>query len=280
MKLQNINRILVALDANEISHHVLQAASSLALSLDAQLSSLFVEDINLIRLAELPVAREVVYGRHTKRQLTAADMDRHLNVQSQRLRRFVADIAQQYKLPIGFDVLRGDVAKEVCNAAQKTDLLVLGKNSLSICKHRRIGRTADSVLATADFSLLLVQDKDALNRPVNVLYSGSAASNNALRLGLMLAQPDTGKLNIIIPAADAQLTHQLLQQIQEISAPFGVKPVPSRLTANVPPFDAILAILSHTRRGTLILDSEQTLLDKNQIRDLLEKTDDALILTR
>ncbi|MGB7837261.1 MAG: universal stress protein, partial [Terrimicrobiaceae bacterium] len=57
----NIRRILVALDASAHSRAALEAACELALGLDAELSGLFVEDINLLRLAQLPFASEISY---------------------------------------------------------------------------------------------------------------------------------------------------------------------------------------------------------------------------
>ena len=47
-------RILVALDASAHSHAALAAAVALAARLHAEIEGLFVEDINLLRLAELP----------------------------------------------------------------------------------------------------------------------------------------------------------------------------------------------------------------------------------
>ncbi|MBK7177644.1 MAG: universal stress protein [Chloroflexi bacterium] len=56
-----IQRILVALDASPHSLAALEAAIDLAERLDAELQGLFVEDINLLRLAQLPFARELRY---------------------------------------------------------------------------------------------------------------------------------------------------------------------------------------------------------------------------
>ena len=55
-------RIVVALDASSHSHAALAAAVALAGRLQAELQGIFVEDVNLLRLAELPFAREVRFG--------------------------------------------------------------------------------------------------------------------------------------------------------------------------------------------------------------------------
>ena len=58
------DRILVALDESEDHQRVLQSAAEVAARLKAELRGLFVEDVNLLRLAELPCAREVHQTGH------------------------------------------------------------------------------------------------------------------------------------------------------------------------------------------------------------------------
>ena len=52
-------RILVALDASPYSHAAIEVATILAADLRAELQALFIEDIDLLRLAALPFTREV-----------------------------------------------------------------------------------------------------------------------------------------------------------------------------------------------------------------------------
>ncbi|MGD8821809.1 MAG: universal stress protein, partial [Anaerolineales bacterium] len=54
-----VERILVAVDASSHSRAALEAAAELAASLEVELVGIFVEDINLMRLAELPIAVEI-----------------------------------------------------------------------------------------------------------------------------------------------------------------------------------------------------------------------------
>jgi nucleotide-binding universal stress UspA family protein len=82
-----IRRILVALDASRQSVAALQVAADLASHLEAELVGLFVEDINLLRLAELPFAREVGSYSATRRRLNTRQVERQLKVQAERARR-------------------------------------------------------------------------------------------------------------------------------------------------------------------------------------------------
>ena len=71
-----IQRILVALDASPHSQAALDAAATLAARVSAELQGLFIEDVNLLRLAELPFAREVGSFTATHRRLDARDLER------------------------------------------------------------------------------------------------------------------------------------------------------------------------------------------------------------
>ena len=72
-----IRRILVALDASRHSLAALEAAAELAARLKAELVGLFVEDIDLLRLAGLPFAREIRYPSAIIQQLDSPGWNRN-----------------------------------------------------------------------------------------------------------------------------------------------------------------------------------------------------------
>ena len=67
-------RILVVLDASPFGLEALEAAAGLAARLRAELQGLFVEDVDLLRLAGLPFARELAYSS-SQRRLDVATME-------------------------------------------------------------------------------------------------------------------------------------------------------------------------------------------------------------
>jgi nucleotide-binding universal stress UspA family protein len=58
-RLQGFQRILVALDASPASLAALDFATELAERHQAELLGIYVEDINLLRSAEIPFTREI-----------------------------------------------------------------------------------------------------------------------------------------------------------------------------------------------------------------------------
>ena len=73
-----VRRILVALDASAHSLAAVEAAARLAEKVDAELEGLFVEDVNLIRLARLELAREIDVLSARLRDLESQQLERQL----------------------------------------------------------------------------------------------------------------------------------------------------------------------------------------------------------
>ncbi|HHP7234546.1 MAG TPA: universal stress protein, partial [Desulfobacterales bacterium] len=78
----SIERILVALDASPASVSALQTAVELAARLGARLVGLFVEDMNLLRVTQLPFAREISLFSPWFRRLESGELERQLRVQA------------------------------------------------------------------------------------------------------------------------------------------------------------------------------------------------------
>ena len=70
----SINKILVALDDSPSSLTALENAVRLASRLGAELTGWYVEDINLLRLAQLPSPSELNFYASTFRQLESGDI--------------------------------------------------------------------------------------------------------------------------------------------------------------------------------------------------------------
>jgi len=205
-----IRRILVALDTSRHSLAALEAAAELATSLEAELQGLFVEDVNLLRLAGLPVAREVMYPFVTSARLDRERMERELRAQAAQARQALAAACERREIKWSFRVVRGEVAPEVLAAALKADLLSLGKASRPLVRRVRLGSTARAVAAQATHCVLLLQRDAGIKPPVVVTYDGSPAARQALMMATHLAQKEGGCLTTLI-LADAPDAARRLQ---------------------------------------------------------------------
>jgi len=276
MKKTNINRILVALDPSEVNRSTLQAATTLAINLDAELNALFVEDINLLRLAELPFAREVVYGSPTGRQINVADMERSLHTQTVRLRSLVETIAQQNQIKISLDVLRGDVASIVCSASEQSDLLVIGKNTQRLKQSLKVGSIAQTILSSASCNLMVLQHGATIERSVAVFFTGSKASQKALQLAIQLVEQDHKNLNVVYPASSAEEYAKLKQEVDAFTQAFGFEAAHIQLKDNTTV--AMLDILAGCDARMLLLESRPKALSKVHTQSLIEQSSTPIIL--
>lgn len=279
IKTQNIHRILVALDPSfnirEVNYSILQAATSLAIRLDAELNTLFVEDINLLRLAELPVAREVVYGAATGRKLNINDLERSLNTQTIRLRKLVETVAQQNQIKITFDVMRGDIAREVCSASKNVDLLVVGKNTQTLRQSLKIGNITKAILSSVNCNLLLLQHGAIIERPVAVFYTGSDASQKALQLAIQLVQQDHKNLIVVYSAGTDTQCKELFQKVNVSTEPFGIEARHVQLKSDTA--SAMLDVISVTGARILLFDSSKPVFTSEQVQVLVEQSNTPII---
>jgi nucleotide-binding universal stress UspA family protein len=185
----------------------LEAAVDLARRHNAKLVGLFVEDFNLIRLAQLPFAYEVVRQTAKVRQLGLADMERQLRMQARRARRTLMRQARRYGLDWDFHVARGEVPLEVMAKADESDWIILGKTGWS--QGDRAGSTTRAVLNQAERVILVLDRGLNLKRPVVSLYDGSEVARRSLATAAMLAKGQGVGISIFLVGGSKEDMGQL-----------------------------------------------------------------------
>lgn len=270
MSNDGIKRILVALDASESNRTALQTAAQLASQLHAELQALFVEDINLLRLAELPFARELVIGSHEGRRITLASMERQLQQQTARLRSVVDAVAQQRQLKVQFKVSRGHVSNELRLAAQQMDLLILGKNTQLLQQSLKLGSIAQDVLSSVGCNVLLLQHGAVIERPVAVLFDGSETGQRALQLAIQLAHSDHDQLKILYPAVTAEQQQLMRTQAASLTHPLGIEAGEIFLAANTSA--ALLQASLQYNCRVFIVEADSELFPTETIKELIRQS--------
>jgi nucleotide-binding universal stress UspA family protein len=207
-----IRRILVALDASPHSLAALAAAAELAAAMQAELQGVFVEDINLLRLAELPFTGEIGLYSSRYRTLEPAQLERQLRAQAERLRRIMAQTADRQQLNWSFQVTRGVIATELLGAAAQADLVILGKRGLSPLT-RQLGSTARAILTQTAGPALVLQQGAQLKQPLLLVYDGSPSAQKALVTAAHLIREGRSPLIIFILADDQEQANQFINTV-------------------------------------------------------------------
>jgi nucleotide-binding universal stress UspA family protein len=274
----HIRRILVALDASAASIAALDAAATLAACMDAELLGLFVEDVNLLRLAGLPFASEIDMVSGSARSLAPAQMEQRLRAQATRAQESLSQAAGRRQLRWTFRVARGQVVTELLGAEIEADLIALGTVSTPVIRRARVGSTAQAVIERAARTLLILPHGAPVRTPVGVLFDESPASARAFVLAAQLTQAESGDLIVFLLADDAESEQRLRETAVSLLEPLQVK---ARYRWLVDADTATLArAVRDERIGTLALAADSDALDAQTVHALLERVECAVLLVR
>lgn len=180
-----IRRILLALSGTGEELAWIEAAAELAAALQAELSALFVEDVDLLRASRLPSMWEM--GRHSAqlRMMQADSTVRHLQAAARRMEQALHRAAELHSLRYSFRILQGKPLHTLLTEAASLDLVLLGRRATVIT---------------------------AQPRPLAVLFDGSMAAAGTLAVGLRLARATGRACLVLVVAADAQTYREHVQQ--------------------------------------------------------------------
>ncbi len=272
-----IQRIFVALDASTQSDAALAAAVDMAAALQARLVGIFVEDINLLRAAQLPFVKEVRFSQAEVREINQQQMEQHWRLLASQVHYNLSELAREKQVEFEFEVLRGSVASRLLAAVLEADLLALGRLGRSLLARTRLGSTARLVVSQARSSVLLMHDGGDLTQPVLIFYDDTPAAKRALAVAVQLT-PRHGRLRVLIwtedDAAALEFRRQIIEQIHaaEIDVSF------RRL---YPHEQSQLAHdLDRTPIGLLVIGKPELLLTEDTLAAILEELDIPVLIVR
>jgi nucleotide-binding universal stress UspA family protein len=273
-----IRRILVALDASTHSAAALQAAAELASRYGAELLGLYVEDINLLRLGELPFAQEVGQFTAIRRQLDIREVERQIRGQTGQVRRMFEITTRHARVRWSFQVTRGTVASEVLGAASEVDALVLGRAGWSLVASGRLGSTARAVLVETPVLALIVPHGGCLGAPFLVLHDGSELAEKALDVVAGLMRREEGPLTVLLLTERPEQVEPLRTHVRDWSRERDlVVRYRSLSTTNL---SNLVRALHAEECGTLVVPSRSDILDAQALQAVLDQVEVPVLLVR
>lgn len=270
-----IERILVALDASPNSMAALEAAVALAAEHGATVVGVFVEDMNLVRLAQLPFAREVEQFTARMRDLGLEDLERQLQARAARAAQALAQAAGARGLAWDFRVTRGEISLELLAEGEQADFIVVGRSGWS--GRRRLGSTARVLLSEAPRHVLVLQRGVRISRPVMTLYDGSGAAQRALESAALLAERESRGLTVLLLAEKESEAEELRSQAanwllaREMAARFRWLPATAA---------GELARVVEEEGCLLVLPAELPLLEGEPLVEFIERIECPVMVVR
>jgi len=268
----------VALDASADSAAALEAAVALAARLEAELTGLFVEDIEIVRAAGLPYAREIRVFQRAPHTVDAAELEAQLRARARAIERTLAHSAGEADVRSRFRRVRGRVDAEVLAATGDVDLVVLGRAGHSPLARRRLGSTARAMLARGSRPLLLLGSQVRLREPVFAVFDGSEAGTRALAVALDIAGRGPQPLHVLVTALSAERAGALEAEVRRSLGSVATKVVVHRLVGA--DHARLAEIACGWGAGVLVVPASDPTLDAAALPDALDAAGCPLLLVR
>lgn len=216
--------LLVALDGSVHSLWVLQQAAALAGQLRIGLQALVIEDESLLRLAELPFAREVSRKSGIERTLDAVQLKRALRARSSQFQQVIDRVAAGGQISANLRVVRGHYLAEALSATTSTDLLLLGSAGQGFTIAAR--QQHDSGAKTRSTATMALY-RSTRKSTCTVLYTGTDTAARALDMAVKLidappslssSQSPAPLLTVLIASHTVEDAARLREQASKILA--------------------------------------------------------------
>lgn len=267
-------RILVTLDQSGYGMNLLRLAAGMAAGLQGELLGLLVEDINLIRLAELPFSREVNIFAESDDHFCLESLEKQLRFQADHLRENLAAIAKEQKIPWSFRLARGRLAAEIMTAMGETDMLIMGRMQRVFPPSLRLFSDFTEGRSVVEEGFLI----RGLRQPIMVFFNGTASSGRALTAALLLAGKNSERLVVILPRLEPGRLLELEQRLFHGTRQSSRKPRFLSLANH--DLSALVQLGRRHHAGVLILGQDSFSLGEEHIMTLLGYPDYPVVLVK
>ncbi len=184
--------IVVAISATRRCGETLEMASALAAHIGTDLEVIFVEDENLLRIADLPVAREIDRLSGMTREIDSGRMLQALQGEARRLRHELARLTASSAVRSTVRVVRGQILSEALTASARVEVTFV--HGLA---HTLLGAPPPSRPTRAPIPSTLATTP--VRKPVWTLFEGGSAGVRALSVAAKLTRALGCRLTVLLP---------------------------------------------------------------------------------
>ncbi len=270
-------KILVALDASPQSIHALETGAKLACALKVRLKGLFVEDIDILKLCESPIAQEIHFFSFRRNPAHRKRLEYQLKIMAEKINKKIADIASKLSIPWDFMVTRGGVASEILSAAEEADLVILGKSGWSK-ETFHIGSTAQNLIFKGKGNILILGKTPSKGAPIFLFFFNTPLFKKALELSILIKQDQHSPIVIIIPTTDINqgivIRDSLKKQLKESFKEIFFRIIEVREPSDISVESSIL------REGWFVIPWDSTIVPETSIKAIISQAKGSILIVK
>jgi hypothetical protein len=198
---------------------------------EADVAGVFVEDLNVFRMAELPFATEVCRVTTVRRPVSTSELERQTKLLALRAERAIRRVAERTGARWSFRRYRGRLSAALADVLD-VDLVVVGTARRTLAPAGELHATARTVRAA----------EAEARRPVIVVFDQTGPGDRALGAGIELAERTGRRLIVFLPASMDSAPPDLDRRLQSLD--------PARVVMRSVSFAEPSVLLSAVRRET------------------------------
>lgn len=205
---ERAHRIAVILRGGEADTGALGILASVISEFSAEVAGLFLEDVDLFRLAELPFSHQISRLTSRAQPLSTIELEREVRVQAVRAERALRLTAEKAGLKWSFRRMRGRLEMAIQAAPDVSLLLLTGTR-------HGVGSAGE----TSALGRALRAGEDERARTVVVVYDGSNVAILALQAARRISTRANRSLEVLLVAATPEDEAELRAQAAELIRP-------------------------------------------------------------
>ena len=266
-----IRRVAVALNASLESTLALQAAAELATSMQAELEGIFIEDINLIRLAELPFTREIRPASMTQNAVDLQRMEQELRSLARREQQKLETVAREKGLGCSFSIRRGQIKTELMAAVTRVDVL-------TVCHPVQYVSGKSPRYTSARISRTPAYAGQPAASNLAVVFGNAENEKRSLLAAARLASDLDAEITVLVLAGSVAEADALQREADSILRPLANPVKFVRITGNQVS-DIVSATVSSPTR-LLLVNSNNVLVSSGKLWGCLEQVSCPVLIVR
>ena len=200
---------VVAINAIGACSETLETAALLAATEGAELEVVFVEDANLLRLADLPVTHEIDRISGAIREIDTRRVQRALEVEARRLQREIARIGDTRAVRATLRIARGEILAEALSASTRVEITFVHAATRAFAGDRLAAHRSSFATAARGTGAV----RGARRKPVGCLYEGGPDGVRALDTAATLARALGCGLMVLIPYRRAEEAEERAREL-------------------------------------------------------------------